>query len=342
VQRFRNIIASAKGDGATACVSPSDAAWLVEAAGDAACSADAWDAMAKISDAGDAAANRRQLVAAGVAASAVVCLGRDDCSVRVAGACCGALASLVVDAATRASVSSAGAVAAVLTAMRRHGDASVVQQRGCAALSQLCADEDNHSAVTSAGGVETIVTAMRRHESSVAVQEHGCSVLWSLAVGATALPAVIAGGGVDAVVSAMRNHEDVLAVQRNGCGALLTLSLPPGEGIDIEDARASADSRATDAVVASFRLLNREWREHPVRAAIAAAGGIDAVVTAMRCHGGAAAVQELGCRALLRLCLNDANVALAIAAGACDVLAAAGRRLASAVVDEALMLLTSA
>ena len=50
-------------------------------------------------------------------------------------------------------------------------------------------------------------------------------------------------------------------------------------------------------------------------AVVASAGGVDAVVAAMRAHGGSASVQEEGCAALRNLALGDALRASIASAG---------------------------
>jgi hypothetical protein len=242
----------------------------------------------------------------------------------------------------RAVVASAGGIDAVASAMRRHADVAGVQEQGCGALANVAdGNSANKSTIVRGDGVAAVVAAMRRHIDVAAVQEQGCRALLLFSFDSAANQAAVAtAGGVEAVIAAMRRHADTSAVQREGCGALRNLTFNSDEAVSLVDARVGTDS--VEAAVSALRRLNRRWKDHPRRAAVAAAGGIDAIVAAMRRHASEAGVQEQGVAVLLNLALNDANVGLMVAAGGRDVVAAAKRAHRSPLADECLLMMQDA
>jgi hypothetical protein len=125
-------------------------------------------------------------------------------------------------------------------------------------------------------------------------------------------------GGIEAVLSAMKRHVDMLVVQERGCYVLWQLSAAK-QGCGVTRSSGVAADLSPD-----------------VKASIVAAGGIDAIVSAMRRHSDDAAVQEWACRALQRLAArNVANqVAIAAADGVVAVVDAMRRHTAVADVSE--------
>jgi hypothetical protein len=165
-------------------------------------------------------------------------------------------------------------------------------QRCCRQLGQLeYGPDSNQDVVGELGGAEILVATLQAHPYVEAVQGSGCYALgWLVESHPANQAAAVAAGGIEAVVAAMRAHPGAEVAQYQGCDALAYL--------------VCYHPTATAA--------------HPAnQTAVAAAGGIEAVVKALRAHPGSEKVQEMGCDALC--CLvhdHPVNTATAIAAGA--------------------------
>jgi hypothetical protein len=165
-------------------------------------------------------------------------------------------------------------------------------QRCCRQLGQLeYGPDSNQDVVGELGGAEILVATLQAHPYVEAVQGSGCYALgWLVESHPANQAAAVAAGGIEAVVAAMRAHPGAEVAQYQGCDALAYL--------------VCYHPTATAA--------------HPAnQTAVAAAGGIEAVVKALRAHPGSEKVQEMGCYAL-RCLVHDhpVNTATAIAAGA--------------------------
>lgn len=122
------------------------------------------------------------------------------------------------------------------------------------------------------------------------MQEAGCAALWAVSSGPPAhKQCVIQLGGISAVVAAMAAYPEHVAIQVVGCAAL----------------------RNTAAVARN-------------EVEIAAEGGVEVILDALRLHGGAAAVQEAGLEALAMVTRTQLPVQRwAFRAGAVEVIEAA-------------------
>ncbi|KAJ1495703.1 hypothetical protein T484DRAFT_1761716, partial [Baffinella frigidus] len=108
---------------------------------------------------------------------------------------------------------------------------------------------------------------MAQHASSEFVQEWGCGSLMNLARHSDNKSAMERKGGIEAVVQAMGLHRASAGVQEQGCGALMNFVL---------NSLGNKVAFAAKAV------------------AVAAKGGIEAVVEAMGGHVSSVGVQEWG------------------------------------------------
>jgi hypothetical protein len=256
----------------------------------------------------------------------------------VQGAGCYALANLVEShPANTAAAVAAGGIEAVVAALRAHPGAEVAQVHGCDALSGLMVHHPaNQTAAAAAGAVEALVAALQAHPGSQSVQRSGCHALASL-VGCHLAnqTAAVAAAGIEAVVAAMRAHPGSESVLEGGCDALSELVTNGHHA----NQTAAAAAGAVEALVAALQahpgsqMVQRSGCEalaylvcyhptataaHPAnQTAVAAAGGIEAVVAALRAHPGSEEVQEMGCYALRWLVHgHPVNTATAVAAGA--------------------------
>jgi hypothetical protein len=186
-----------------------------------------------------------------------------------------------------------GGAEIVVASLQAHPYVEAVQGAGCYALANLVESHPaNTAAAVAAGGIEAVVAAMRAHPGSESVLEGGCDALSELVTNGhhANQTAAAAAGAVEALVAALQAHPGSQMVQRSGCEALAYL--------------VCYHPTATAA--------------HPAnQTAVAAAGGIEAVVAALRAHPGSEEVQEMGCYALRWLVHgHPVNTATAVAAGA--------------------------
>ena len=141
---------------------------------------------------------------------------------------------------------------------------------------------------TGANGVETIVGAMRQLIGNVNAQRCGCQILNYLTK--SLADVAVRVGGTELVIVAMQQHPDDVDLQQYGCDILADIA---------------------------FHETYREF--------VGNAGGIQAVVTAMRTHTSRLAVQVNGLRALINInaCEASHDLKFAIKGPAIDVVVAA-------------------
>ena len=223
------------------------------------------------------------------------------------------------------AIADAGGIEAVVHTMRgRSGHAAKVQEAGCCALAILASENKENQKAIGAGGIEAVIGAMRRHTGDVGVQSAGCRALAKLSFGdkdnqrATAI-----AGGIGVVVSAMRAHaghnddRDAAPASAGGVAGWAWRSVSRiskvlrGFPMAAPDGTASADStagtvRSTELHEAGCSALARlAFDDKDNQKAIADAGGIEAVVDAMRENKGHAGMQVAGCRALVNLASDN-------------------------------------
>lgn len=156
----------------------------------------------------------------------------------------------------------------------------------------------------------------------IVLQEYGCLAIESLAFPENCL-AVAKAGAVEVVVSAMNRHVKNTDVQYSGCLALQRLAHNDGAGASAADAGIDVDlildgicshSRRSPERALALKMLARDSAiEGTAKSSIAAAGGIDAILAAMRNHTcGSPEVQEQCCAALAALARNCAGDSTAI------------------------------
>jgi hypothetical protein len=317
--------------GPSAALSAADAAQLVDAAMRAdAAAADAWAAISAVCATGDVATTGSRLLSASVLSGAAVSTltrvsGADDAITQEASRCLEAVASVCSavssiggtspeESMTQRCGDVAAAVVGVMQRLQRRGDGdgdSIVARLGCIALWRLARlDSTQQDAIGAAGGVHAVLAAMQRHVDCVDVQESGCWALSHLVHRSVAhASAMVCGGGLGIVLCAMRRHPQAVTVQECGMTALRGLLHVVGHGCG--DAMCST--------------------------AVAPAAAVEDVLVTMRQHVHSAALQQVGCAALLTLAgsSND-NKALIVARGGVEAVVAAMRRHVSCVEAQLL------
>jgi len=199
----------------------------------------------------------------------------------------------------------------------RRLDAPLPQPSG--AYSVSC-NASNAAAVAAAGGIALLLGALTRFTDDALIACSSCGALrniarnWPSRCGAAA--AVAAASGIAALVGALRRHRSNADVVERACHALrsIVLSTPAWASaaaafalLDaVVEGHAPADAVPADAVFAAAAACATEG-EADHSAALVAAGGIDAVVSALTACGTAAKAAEQCCLLLQMLASNDAN-----------------------------------
>jgi hypothetical protein len=193
----------------------------------------------------------------------------------------------------------------VMQALRASSSADVAPADAAGSTADLSAMATNVQHAVVAGHHNSVITAMRNHADDVDVQEQGCTVLHSLTRSRRNAGPIAICGAIGAVSSAMRRHDSAV-VQEQGCAALRYMT-EPKLGYDGDNSIAVAVTVILTALqrnvdVAAIQvhggtvLLNLcSAPEARHLAAVVAAGGVKAVMTAMRRHEGVVEVQTLGC-----------------------------------------------
>jgi hypothetical protein len=186
---------------------------------------------------------------------------------------------------------SAGINEMVTSAVQRQAISKVVSSVGCLAIGDLARDPDNHTRLTSSGASEAAVGALKRHINAVDVAYNSCYAIHFLCNGfQNSVSWMGANGACEAVTSALEKHSETsLEVARFASNALGSLA---------------------------FKDEGNQKRIH-------AAGGCQAIATALTIHLSSAEVAESTCRAIFNLCADTNNLTEFGRVNACSLVVSA-------------------
>jgi hypothetical protein len=214
----------------------------------------------------------------------------------------------------------------------------------------------NQTAAVAAGGIEVVVAALHAHPDSESVQLHGCLALDNLLFDCPANhTAAVAAGGIEAVVAGLRAHPGSWEMQGDCYQSLIMLvglqrsdnhlkwcdpqanqtkAVAAGiieavvAGLQARTGSRQGPGEAFDMLIDMLAQWNTHAKGQPQgclrttvanQTAVAAAGGIQAVVAALRTHGGEAARHDNdyinGCDLLSMLVADHLANQTAAAAG---------------------------
>lgn len=238
-------------------------------------------------------------VTAGAVWTAMEVMDAHQWSAPLQAICCALLKALtVIDDVRRLNTMATRAVPAVVRAIDVHvcqceavSVSAVVAEEACGCLCNLMVDSDpNARAMIDDGGIQAVIRAMASLVDNPGVQEAGCAAIWAISAGPPAhKQCAVQLGGIGAVVGAMAAYPEHVAIQVVGCAALRNLAAVPRNEVEI-----------------------------------AAEGGVEVILDALRFHGNAAAVQEAGLEALAMVTRTQLAVQRwAFRAGAVEVIEAA-------------------
>jgi serine/threonine protein kinase len=256
--------------------------------------------------------NRRKAGAAGAIEAVVAAAGAHQSVSNVQINACWSLVNLILDSSdNKTKAIASGAAQAAVAAMNSHPDVSDVQRHACQVLMLLTAggvangDSDDESKPWKAGVVEAVLRALALHKGVDEVQTRVRKTLLNIIGNAKSGE----DGLFYVVVAAMGAYPSVAAVQEWGC-----LSLHNLIGCESWAQTKQYTQSLHDTFHNQFRSLKYAFVAAALgvskpgdtvvaddRAKAEAVGAIGAVLAAMSTHRGVAAVQEAGCRALLRI-----------------------------------------
>jgi hypothetical protein len=224
----------------------------------------------------------------GAADAALAALRAFPADTGVAGNACCALGNMIATSpAAREQLMTAGVAADILAVLRDHiADAGNAVPTSLHALAMLARLPAHARVVGELGAVPLALAAMEAHPEDPGVQCKGCTLVGNL-VGQQAVPAATALEALEAVQRALR------------------LSVELVKAAEYEEDMASAASVATDALYCLEAFLIRDTEEEAVCNALAAGGGVEGALEALRANSESEQAHLHGLRVLLLLCMNS-------------------------------------
>jgi hypothetical protein len=259
----------------------------------------------------------------------------------------GTLAALAADPDGCDAVVAAGGVDATLRAMRTCVQSFAVALASMSVLRCVRAEARHCRGVPAGDATVAVLRSLWQHLDVETVVSAALRLLLLLSTSAVGLDdvdsdaaacedALRSGSGVAAVLRGMQRHPDNVRVQRHGLQLLFHVVAVSGVDLTGSDAVAYAGVvvRALACCVDDEDVAQCGcgvlWAMVAVddssKAAIGAAAGVSAVLSAMRRHDVAEGVQQWGCRALYNLAENDANRVRMACVDGVDALTAALRQ----------------
>ena len=177
-----------------------------------------------------------------------------------------------------------GGVQALVDVLKNHGDDPRVSQEVCGTLRHVTSShQENKRLCGVLGAVAAVVESLRRFKDDAAMVEDAFGALWNMTGTPENRGRFGDCGGVEVLVEAFNGHLDNQEVCEQACGAIWNMT---------------ANNVANKAKCGS-------------------AGGVEAILSALRRHRSASAsLAKQACGALCNLACNDDNVRRAVAADA--------------------------
>jgi hypothetical protein len=210
-----------------------------------------------------------------------------------------------------------GGIVVVIDAMVEHEAAEPVQERGCAILALLSSTENLqvNICIAETDGIDMIVSALAIFSGNERIQVDACKALSHLSVDHESRMLIASQGGMILIVNSMNSNSDNLVLLEGACSALLNLSSDAEEQI-------LADSNVVEAVIKTMRhypdamglqenalgvLQNLSMRNVASKQTIAEAGGINAVIAAIKEFMGSPTVLERAFSTMWSLAVLESN-----------------------------------
>eukprot|EP00590_Aulacoseira_subarctica_P009512 CAMPEP_0172429120 /NCGR_PEP_ID=MMETSP1064-20121228/49158_1 /TAXON_ID=202472 /ORGANISM="Aulacoseira subarctica , Strain CCAP 1002/5" /LENGTH=312 /DNA_ID=CAMNT_0013174309 /DNA_START=221 /DNA_END=1159 /DNA_ORIENTATION=- len=220
-------------------------------------------------------------------------------------------------------INSSGNIKDIVEAMRNNPDSSCIQKKGCRALCELSYHNvPNQALIRDVGGIDVILSAMNEYTFVLPVQIWACKALINISQkNAMNQAEVCDKKGITVILQGMKEHFTNTDFQ---VMAFLALG-----NICAEEKKNRAAIREAEVVlffiVAGMKyhskcsglqkagcglLANLSYQENMNKDLIVEAGGIEAIVIAMRAHPSDPTVFKFACAALTNICRTEQGVAL--------------------------------
>ena len=210
-----------------------------------------------------------------------------------------------------------GGIVVVIDAMVEHEQCEPIQERGCAILALLSSTENLqvNLCIAETDGIDLIVSALAVFPTNHRIQVDACKALSHLSVDHESRMLIASQGGLMLIVNAVESNQDNVDLLEGACAALLNLSSDAEEQV-------LSDSNVVETVISIIRdnpdamrlqekalgvLQNVSMRNANAKAAIAQAGGINAVTVAIKEYMGTASVLERAFTTLWSLAVLERN-----------------------------------
>ena len=201
---------------------------------------------------------------------------------------CSVLANLAASDELEVKIGQLGGIGLILYAMERYGLNLDLAEETCRALWNMTVDSDNNRKACALGAVQKILQTMHAHPLVAVIQHHCCGLLLNVARCDSKM--IAAHGGIEKVVASMNRLADAARVQREGINLLEYIARTSDSAAVLNAGGveavlgAFADHSANRVVVEpGFRIMRTLAAQgEPFRSRIAAQGGVEAVLTAMR------------------------------------------------------------
>jgi len=210
-----------------------------------------------------------------------------------------------------------GGIVVVIDIMVEHEQSESIQERGCRILAVLSSTKNIqvNCCITETDGIDMLVSSLANFSGNNSIQESACKALSNLSVDSEARMLITSQGGLMLIINAMNSNKDNMDMLEACCYALQLLISDVDEQMlsdpsiyetilclmnEYPDA-VSFQEKAI-AVIQCFSMKNKEFKDR-----IGKAGGIPAVVRAMKEHLGDEALQTRGLATLWSLAVLQAN-----------------------------------
>jgi hypothetical protein len=210
-----------------------------------------------------------------------------------------------------------GGIVVVIDAMVEHEQAETIQERGCAILALLSSTENLqvNLCIAETDGIDMIVSALAIFATNPRIQVDACKALSHLSVDHESRMLIASQGGLILIVNAMNSSQDNVDLLEGACSALLNLSSDAEEQV-------LSDSNVVETVVNLMKyhpdamrlqekalgvLQNVSMRNASAKQSIAEAGGINAVIVALKEYMGTPTVLERAFTTMWSLAVLERN-----------------------------------
>lgn len=215
-------------------------------------------------------------------------------------ACARAIARLAATESGTDALVSGGAIAILVRALGTNASDEAVVTALTPTLTRLAMSDSSIAAmVVAAGGVKAVVATLNAHPGAEMLATEAAGFFESLGCAEVDTPTLVGAGVIPALVAAMVAHPKAASVQLDGTRALIYLCCNEANGAAIGAAGGMemalgnlGPDGSKDLVIASLYLITSLVLVPGLKERLFAAGGVDAVLTALAAYASHELVAE--------------------------------------------------